>query len=240
MKNKKVLACASTGIAATLLKHGMTAHSALYIPKELNSESRTRIGAHTEKGQFLNALDLLIIDEVSMLHKEVLKYIDRTLRTIKNNDELFGGVTVLIGGDWKQLTPVVPRGQPSQVIEASVKSWEEFVNVEQLNLTQNMRVRDDEIEFVEELRQIGNGELQKFIPGTNSIQIDEENVVQTQQDLIDFCFEPAWLQYPTQHIEKLCGSAILCPTNTVVQQLNEEILNNMQGEEQVFTGIDTH
>uniref|UniRef100_A0AC34FZX9 ATP-dependent DNA helicase n=1 Tax=Panagrolaimus sp. ES5 TaxID=591445 RepID=A0AC34FZX9_9BILA len=64
-------------------------------------------------------------------------------------------------------------------------------------------------------------------------------VVPTQQDLINFCFEPQWLQNPTDFIENLCGSAILCPTNSVVQDINEEILNNMQGDEQVFNGIDT-
>ena len=126
-----------------------------------------------------------------------------------------------------------------KIIEAYVKSWDEFANVQQLNLTENMRVKEGELQFVEELRQIGMGELEKFIEGTNSIKIDEENVVQTEQNLIDFCFEPEWLQYPTANIQKLCGSAILCPTNKVVQDINEKILSNMQGEERVFHSIDT-
>ena len=54
--------------------------------------------------------EVLIIDEVSMLHRDVLDFIDRTLQDLQPRDEEklpFGGKVVLLGGDWKQLLPVV-------------------------------------------------------------------------------------------------------------------------------------
>uniref|UniRef100_A0AC34FIM2 ATP-dependent DNA helicase n=1 Tax=Panagrolaimus sp. ES5 TaxID=591445 RepID=A0AC34FIM2_9BILA len=237
---KKVLACASTGIAATLLKGGMTAHSAFCIPKELDHETPPRIGGETKKGQLLASADLIIIDEVSMLHKDVLKFIDRTLRDLKDKTKLFGGAAVLIGGDWKQLTPVVPKAQAPKIIESSVKNWKEFQNVKHLNLTKNMRVNPNELHFVELLKTIGNGDKSIFIPGSDcTISVDPENAVKNVTELINFCFEQEWLQNPEENIENLCGSAILCPTNTVVQKVNIDLLSCLVGEQKIYLSRDT-
>ena len=51
-----------------------------------------------------------------MLHKHALMYIDRTLQDIRGNVNLFGNAVVLIGGDWKQLAPVVSKAGRMQVI----------------------------------------------------------------------------------------------------------------------------
>jgi hypothetical protein len=109
-KKKGVIACASTGIAALLLPGGMTAHKSFNILNDVNSASAPRIDYQSSYGKKLRDVNLIVIDEVSMLHRDVLNYIDRTLQDLQPTDEPkapFGGKTVVIGGDWKQLLPVI-------------------------------------------------------------------------------------------------------------------------------------
>lgn len=56
-----------------------------------------------------------------MLHKDVSNYIDRLLRDVCNSDIPFGGKVVLYGGDWRQLTPVVPGANRQEQVESSIK-----------------------------------------------------------------------------------------------------------------------
>ena len=56
-----------------------------------------------------------------MLSKKVFRYVDRLLRDICMKDEVCGGKTVLFGGDWKQLPPVVEHGTREDQINESIK-----------------------------------------------------------------------------------------------------------------------
>jgi hypothetical protein len=60
----------------------------------------------TEKSKLIKCLDLLIIDEISMVRADTIDYIDRVLRFIKGNGRPFGGVQLLMIGDLYQLPPV--------------------------------------------------------------------------------------------------------------------------------------
>lgn len=56
-----------------------------------------------------------------MMGKKVLQYLDRTLRDICGNDEPFGGKVLILGGDWKQLPPVVEHGTREDQVDESIK-----------------------------------------------------------------------------------------------------------------------
>lgn len=70
---------------------------------------------------------LLIIDEVTMVEANMLMMIDRTLRKrIRGTEEQphskpFGGLTVVVSGDWRQTLPVIPRSNRAQVVSESLK-----------------------------------------------------------------------------------------------------------------------
>jgi hypothetical protein len=92
-----VLATASTGVAANLLPLGSTLHSALLIPRDVVADQEPRLETHTNIAARLRRIDLLIIDEVSMLPRHVLDYADRQLRYLWPRDHPrrtmhFGGV----------------------------------------------------------------------------------------------------------------------------------------------------
>uniref|UniRef100_A0A914QEW5 ATP-dependent DNA helicase n=1 Tax=Panagrolaimus davidi TaxID=227884 RepID=A0A914QEW5_9BILA len=111
-----------------------------------------------------------------------------------------------IGGDWKQLAPVVPKGNPEAVIDASIKKWDEYVHCKQTELQKNMRVNEDEIGFIQELKHIGNGDIEGYsnhIKGTNLIKADEENIAKNALDLMNFCYEPQWLAEPEKYANEL-------------------------------------
>ena len=108
---KRLVVVAPTGVAAINAK-GVTIHSFFQLPfgpfipdnqKALDQQRRFR----REKINIIRGLDLLIIDEISMVRSDVLDGIDAVLRKYKNKLLPFGGVQLLMIGDLHQLPPVV-------------------------------------------------------------------------------------------------------------------------------------
>ena len=109
-ENKIALACASSGIAALLLSNGRTAHSRFKIPIDLNNESTCNIKVTSNHASLLRQASLIIWDEASMTHRHAFEAVDRTLRDVMQTDSLFGGKTILLGGHFRQVLPMIPRG----------------------------------------------------------------------------------------------------------------------------------
>jgi hypothetical protein len=142
------LPMASTGIAATLIFNGATIHSTFSIPadRSIDSNFLPQIGPLTLKYSKLKLTEVIIIDEVSMVHKNILGLIDRMLRQVTNIDKPFGNKIVILGGDWKQLLPIVKASFSNTVhaqIEACIQSHELYDLFEHLTLTVNMRAITD-------------------------------------------------------------------------------------------------
>ena len=65
---------------------------------------------------------MFIWDEAPMAPRYALEIMDRALKDIMSNDLLFGGKIVILGGDFRQLLPILPRSIRSEVINLSIKS----------------------------------------------------------------------------------------------------------------------
>jgi hypothetical protein len=108
---KRAVVVAPTGVAAINAK-GMTIHSFFqlpfgpYLPGDKNDPRQQRRFSK-DKRDLIKSLDLLIIDEISMVRADLLDGIDDVLRRYKNPTEPFGGVQLLMIGDLHQLPPVV-------------------------------------------------------------------------------------------------------------------------------------
>jgi len=114
---KRMIVTAPTGVAA-INAGGVTLHSFFQLPfgpqilhnnystdvsdrqKDINKFTR-------EKVNIIRSLDLLVIDEISMVRADLLDAVDRVLRRYKNKYKPFGGIQLLMIGDLQQLTPVV-------------------------------------------------------------------------------------------------------------------------------------
>jgi len=101
---------ASTGIAATHIG-GMTIHSwsGIGIKENLNKYDLDKIAASEYVNRRVRRTRVLIIDEISMLRAETLSMVDTVCREIKQNNEPFGGVQVILVGDFFQLPPIEKR-----------------------------------------------------------------------------------------------------------------------------------
>ncbi len=117
---------ASTGIAATHMG-GVTIHSWSGIGIS-DSLTDLEIDGIAEKKYIRNKVEaakVLIIDEVSMLHHFRLDMVDRVLRNIKKSKEPFGGIQVVLCGDFFQLPPISRFGEPQSRFVYDSKSWKE-------------------------------------------------------------------------------------------------------------------
>ena len=119
--SKRFAVVAPTGVAA-INAGGVTIHSFFQLPlcpylpdvKELVTEyqmpERMRF-LRKDRVKILRTLDLLIIDEISMVRADILDAIDDVLKRYRRNDRPFGGVQVLMIGDIQQLPPVVKESE---------------------------------------------------------------------------------------------------------------------------------
>ncbi|MFT0861523.1 ATP-dependent DNA helicase [Ancylobacter sp. G4_0304] len=96
---------APTGVAALQLG-GQTIHSFFGLPPRLIDPEQVK--PRSQKRTLMKKLERLVIDEISMVRADVLDAVDRSLRIARGNPEPFGGVQVVLVGDFLQLPPVVP------------------------------------------------------------------------------------------------------------------------------------
>jgi len=108
---KRMVVVAPTGVAA-INANGVTIHSffqlpiGIHIPGEVKKERNRYFQMSKEKKNIMRTLDLLIIDEISMVRSDLLDAIDSVLRKYKDRQKPFGGVQLLMIGDLQQLAPV--------------------------------------------------------------------------------------------------------------------------------------
>lgn len=159
VKTKFVEVASLTGVAARQIS-GRTLHSVFSLPIEKGTTMTYRkmsgqpLERERRKWRYIK---WLIIDEISMVSYENLRIIHLRLQEFKNNNLLFGGVSVLLFGDIMQLPPVKGHwcfDQPSWA-NAEIHLWQQFSFCE---LTINMRQSSDE-EFVDLLNNLRFGEL---------------------------------------------------------------------------------
>lgn len=106
---KSIVVVAPTGVAA-INAGGVTIHSFFQLPLSPyvpGSEYRDKFSFSKDKLRIIRALDLLVIDEISMVRSDLLDAIDNALRKYRRSHLPFGGVQLLMIGDLQQLAPVV-------------------------------------------------------------------------------------------------------------------------------------
>nr|XP_042906016.1 uncharacterized protein LOC122270892 [Parasteatoda tepidariorum] len=141
--NNIALAIASSGIAATLLDGGRTVHSALKLPLNMQViETPTcNISKGSGMGKALRSCQLIKWEECTMAHKRSLEALNRTLKDLRGNEQLFGGALILLAGDFGETLPLIPRSTPAYELNTCLKSSVLWRYVEKISLKTNMRVQ---------------------------------------------------------------------------------------------------
>ena len=101
------LAVAFSGIAATLLDGGRTFHSRFKAPLQLTATSTCNVPVQSPLADLIRRARVIVWDEAPMAHRHLLEALDRTLRDIMMDDQPFGGKVLVLGGDFRQILPVV-------------------------------------------------------------------------------------------------------------------------------------
>uniref|UniRef100_A0A0L8GRX3 ATP-dependent DNA helicase n=1 Tax=Octopus bimaculoides TaxID=37653 RepID=A0A0L8GRX3_OCTBM len=210
------IAVTSSGMTATLLSGGCTAHSCLKIPLDLSKKKKTNcnISRGSIKGKLLGECRLIIWDEATI-------------------------ATVLLAGDFKQTLPVVSKGTRADEVNASIKSSYLWSSLKKLRLTTNMKVQlscdDADGTFSKQLLDVGNGTS----VGENDgwVNLPFGHMVSDLKELMHKVFSNPRNQFTCHNWLKT--RAILAPKNVRVDDLNFKLLEQLPGEHHIYNSIDT-
>lgn len=212
--NKDYTIAAPTGLAA-LNVNGRTLHSIFRIPVSLGI-IHPDYNAYTEDDKALAfiryQIRTLVIDEVSMVRVDIFDYIDRLLRHVKKVNMPFGGVQVILVGDFFQLPPVATNGDLKELKEAGYKS--PFIFSSKI-FQENFRT----LLLTEVLRQKGDP---KFVKVLDSARIGH---------MKDAELKPLNARVETPNDIRIK----LCSTNKEADQINFGHLRAIAGEATIFS-----
>ncbi|CAN0874982.1 ATP-dependent DNA helicase PIF1 [Linum grandiflorum] len=257
---KIALVVASSGIAATLLPGGVTAHSRFKIPIEVDHGSTCLIKKGTSLARLMEQATLIVWDEAPMVHRLSFEAVDRTLCDIMNvpssgpNYKPFGGKTVLLGGDFRQTLPVITNGSRGDNISASLTRSYLWNYCTLLELHTNMRINASDtsmpldfqgMTFSEWILALGDG---KILPirhlgctHNDSIKIPSMFLIPKSAypvaSLVDRVYPQ--LQTSYQNVAYIRTRAIVAPTNADVTKINDYILSQLPGEQRTYLSSDT-
>ena len=167
---KRSIVVAPTGVAA-INAGGVTIHSffqlspGVILPGALENKKRGYYTFSKEKKNILRGLDLLIIDEISMVRADLLDAIDNRLRQYRDRTLPFGGVQLLMIGDLQQLAPVAKDDEWEQIKDYySTPYFFSSKALQQINyVTIELQkvYRQENEEFIRLLNDIRNGNTSK-------------------------------------------------------------------------------
>ncbi len=182
---KHVAVTATTGLAATHLG-GNTIHSWSGIG--IHDELQPHFEEHLLKTRrdIIEKTDVLIIDEISMLHDFRLDMVDIITRAVRSNDEPFGGLQVILCGDFFQLPPVNRREGREGSFVVNSQAWADLNPV--ICYLGEQHRQDDET-FLSILNALRAGDLRRHhaevLMGRVDTNIDGENITELHTINID-------------------------------------------------------
>ncbi|MCR5181196.1 MAG: AAA family ATPase [Bacteroidaceae bacterium] len=184
---KRIIVVAPTGVAA-INAGGVTIHSffqlapGLFLPGGQEVAGRDKRGHYSyskNKLNILRSLDILVIDEISMVRADLLDAIDSVLRRFQKRDQPFGGVQLLLIGDLQQLAPVA--------------NDEEWPILQQYYSTpyffSSLALQKTDLVFIE-LRKIYRQQDEHFVNLLNSVR--DGNITSDVMQQLNARFKPAF------------------------------------------------
>lgn len=224
-EGRKVSVTASTGIAATQLD-GQTIHSwtGVGVRKTLSPSTLSRI--RRSRGATIQDADVLVIDEISMLPAYLLDLADRTCRYVRGVDAPFGGLQVVMSGDFFQLPPVPERDRGSGEYRRMMEQYpgpyspEGFVTGSKVWNRLNLAV----CYLTEQHRQTGDGDmLLKVLTDMRAGRVDDADVAAVRARIVGNPDDSDMVR--------------LFPTNRQADGLNRTRLDRLDGETHTYTAF---
>ncbi|XP_026434114.1 uncharacterized protein LOC113331631 [Papaver somniferum] len=260
-KSKIVLAVASSGIASLLLPGGRTAHSRFKIPITLEDNSTCDVSHGTQLAGLICKAEIIIWDEAPMIHRHAFEALERTVRDLMNpskdktKEKLFGGKTLLLGGDFRQILPVIRGGSRENIVDSSIsrsKLWKHF---HVFQLSENMRLLKGNCTSAEKqtiskfgkwILDLGDGKLpEKAVEGEDEdptwINIPDDLLIKADENPIETIVDVVYSELIVRFKDKnyLRERCILAPKNETVDHINDYVVFMLPGEEHIFLSSDS-
>ncbi|OMO74609.1 DNA helicase PIF1, ATP-dependent [Corchorus olitorius] len=244
------LAVASSGIAALLLPGGRTAHSRFRIPLSIDQWSTCEMRRGTQLAKLMEKTALIVWDEAPMMHRHCIEALDRSLRDIRGSldlhlkDQPFGGITVVFGGDLRQILPVIPGASRTDVVSYTICNSPLWKHCQVLHLTVNMRLLQSDVALVnrDELSifsrwiiDVGDGNVPSVLENDDNegdlIQIPDVLLIKFSGDPLQAIIQDIFPNFVTNFSDQsyLKQRAIITPFNAMVDTLNECMLDLIPG-----------
>nr|XP_023929885.1 uncharacterized protein LOC112041203 [Quercus suber] len=132
--NHIAIATTTSGIAATLLPGGRTAHSKFKMSLTPDVSSICSISKQSDLDELIRRATIIIWDEAPMVNRRALEFLDRTFKDIMEENLPFGGKVLILGGDFRQVLPIVPKGTKAEMIDACIVKSPLWKDVKVLHL----------------------------------------------------------------------------------------------------------
>ncbi|GJV52664.1 DNA helicase [Tanacetum coccineum] len=202
----------------------------------------------------LRQTDLIIWDEAPMNDRRCFEALDRTLKDISNSpNTLFGGKSIMLGGDFRQTLPVKKKASKAEILDASITSSYLWPKFKTYTLMENMRLHQSKTTEAESvhiqkfstwLLDIGDGAVgdpdETDNENTFNIHIPPELCIPDSNTalatLIDFIYDQKALQAPTA--KDLQKKAIVCPKNEDADMINAQVLSLVNHQQHVYLSLD--
>jgi ATP-dependent DNA helicase PIF1 len=178
---KQVAVTASTGIAASHIG-GTTIHSwsGLGIMDQLTADDLKHLGGVDRLVKRYNGINVLVIDEVSMLHGKRLNMVNELAKRLRGSDKAFGGMQVILVGDLYQLPPINRGSEPLDFMHLST-SWEELdLSICYLTEQHRQDANDQLLMLLEAMRRGSVGEEHEVLIQDRLDKVPGEDVIVTR------------------------------------------------------------
>ncbi len=214
---KKMIVLAPTGVAA-LNVQGQTIHSFFGFPPRIITPSEAgRKVTRRDLQRLYRNLEVLVIDEISMVRADMLDGMDRFLRVNRENMQPFGGVQVVFFGDLFQLPPVVTRDPVEQSF------FQDFYQTPYFFSAQVCQDPEFALDMLE-LRKVYRQESRHFLRLLEAVRINE-----LDQDDLEDLNERRVLNFQATE-----GYITLCARNATADSINRKELSQLSTPEFEF------
>ena len=224
---RSCICVAWTGIASLLLPDGTTVHNRFKLPLCISKTTVLNIKGQSKEADEIRNATAILWDEATMASAVALDTIDKGMRDIMNTDQPFGGKLMLLGGDFRQVLPVVPGASRNYQILSSIKHSKTWATFQIRHLRRNMRTNPDEVAFAKWILQVGNGELGE------DLELPKDCIVYS--NLIDKMFG---MTIDTRKTRQFTSTVILAPTNKDCDILNKDINDRILGKCLEYQSVD--
>ncbi|PIA61727.1 hypothetical protein AQUCO_00200012v1 [Aquilegia coerulea] len=233
-KGKLFFVNGAAGIASLLLFGGRTAHSTFKLPLEVMENSLCGFTKQSIHAELFRQTSLIIWDEVPAQHRYCIEVVDRSLQDVRGSKIPFGGISVVLGGDFRQTLPVIPQGSREEVVRASIGKSPLWKDVEVLHLLINLRLHMSDSEntnFATFLAKVGT---------TSADQMELPAPINHRKNLQSLLASV----YPALNVPGIATAsflrdrAILAPRNDDVKEINQTSLEMFLGQHIEYLAAD--